>query len=60
MPESCFNIKNQMSAEEISKTIIEIFENSNVETKDSNEYILKKYFSYKSLSKKLIKNINLI
>ncbi len=59
MPEKCFNIKNIISADELSSEIIKIFESKKEEFNHKLSPILEKNYSFKYLSKKIVKSLNL-
>ena len=56
-PSLCFRIKNTLCAEDLSKEIIEIYKKENKDHNNQFSEILKEKYSFKSLSKTIIKNI---
>lgn len=59
IPEKSFNIKNITSSDEISSEIIKIFESKKEEFNNNFSKILEKNYSFKYLSKKIVKSLNL-
>ena len=58
-PEMCFKINNIISASDLSRKIIEIYNKENNDIKNDYSKTLKGKYSFKSLSRKIIKNIEI-